>query len=88
MKPLIRDAICRGTREHRRTKELAAIIDLRSDTVTRPTPETRAAMAAAEVGDNVYGEDPTVNLLERRAAEVFVREGFWPAHLARMRFGS
>jgi threonine aldolase len=44
-------------------------------------------MAAAEVGDNVYGEDPTVNLLERRAAEVFVREGFWPAHLARMRFG-
>jgi threonine aldolase len=53
---------------------LAAIIDLRSDTVTRPTPEMRAAMAAAEVGDDVYGEDPTVNLLERRAAEVFGRE--------------
>jgi len=51
-----------------------AIIDLRSDTVTRPTPEMRAAMAAAEVGDDVYGEDPTVNLLERRAAEVFGRE--------------
>ncbi len=50
------------------------IIDLRSDTVTRPTPEMRAAMAAAEVGDDVYGEDPTVNLLERRAAEVFGRE--------------
>ena len=49
-------------------------IDLRSDTVTRPTPEMRAAMAAAEVGDDVYGEDPTVNLLERRAAEVFGRE--------------
>jgi threonine aldolase len=53
---------------------LANIIDLRSDTVTRPTPEMRAAMAAAEVGDDVYGEDPTVNLLERRAAEVFGRE--------------
>jgi threonine aldolase len=50
------------------------LIDLRSDTVTRPTPEMRAAMAAAEVGDDVYGEDPTVNLLERRAAERFGRE--------------
>jgi threonine aldolase len=49
------------------------LIDLRSDTVTRPTPEMRAAMAAAEVGDDVYGEDPTVNLLERRAAQVFGR---------------
>ncbi len=49
-------------------------IDLRSDTVTRPTPAMRAAMAAAEVGDDVYGEDPTVNLLERRAAEIFGRE--------------
>ena len=49
-------------------------IDLRSDTVTRPTLEMRAAMAAAEVGDDVYGEDPTVNLLERRAAKVFGRE--------------
>ena len=49
-------------------------IDLRSDTVTRPTPEMRAAMAAAEVGDDVYGEDPTINLLERRAAEIFGRE--------------
>jgi threonine aldolase len=53
---------------------LAPIIDLRSDTVTRPSTEMRAAMAAAEVGDDVYGEDPTVNLLERRAAEVFGRE--------------
>jgi threonine aldolase len=53
---------------------LSSIIDLRSDTVTRPTPEMRAAMAAAEVGDDVYGEDPTVNLLEKRAAEVFGRE--------------
>ncbi len=44
-------------------------IDLRSDTVTRPTPAMRAAMAAAEVGDDVYGEDPTVNQLQRVAAE-------------------
>src|SRR5690349_22652648 len=50
------------------------IVDLRSDTVTRPTAEMGAAMAAAEVGDDVYGEDPTVNKLERRAAEVFGKE--------------
>jgi threonine aldolase len=53
---------------------MMTLIDLRSDTVTKPTPEMRAAMAAAEVGDDVYGEDPTVNLLERRAAEAFGRE--------------
>ena len=39
-------------------------IDLRSDTVTRPSPEMRESMCAAEVGDDVYGEDPTVNLLQ------------------------
>ena len=50
------------------------VIDLRSDTVTRPTRAMRAAMAAAEVGDDVYGEDPTVNRLEARAAEIFGRE--------------
>ena len=50
------------------------MIDLRSDTVTQPTPAMREAMAAAEVGDDVYGEDPTVNRLEREAAEVFGRE--------------
>jgi threonine aldolase len=50
------------------------VIDLRSDTVTRPTPEMRAAMANAEVGDDVYGEDPTVNLLEQRAAEILGKE--------------
>jgi threonine aldolase len=49
-------------------------IDLRSDTVTKPTPAMREAMAAAEVGDDVYGEDPTINRLEARAAEVFERE--------------
>lgn len=50
------------------------IIDLRSDTVTKPTPAMRQAMAEAEVGDDVYGEDPTVNRLETCAAEVFGRE--------------
>jgi len=52
----------------------SSIIDLRSDTVTKPTPAMRAAMASAEVGDDVYGEDPTVNRLESRAAEIFGRE--------------
>ncbi|NYF80454.1 threonine aldolase family protein [Granulicella arctica] len=51
-----------------------AIIDLRSDTVTRPTPAMREAMATAEVGDDVYGEDPTINRLEQRAAEIFGKE--------------
>jgi threonine aldolase len=51
-----------------------AIVDLRSDTVTKPTPEMRRAMAEAEVGDDVYGEDPTINKLEQRAAEIFARE--------------
>src|SRR6266704_1167073 len=50
------------------------VVDLRSDTVTKPTPEMRRAMADAEVGDDVYGEDPTVNRLERRAAEILGKE--------------
>jgi threonine aldolase len=50
------------------------IIDLRSDTVTKPTPAMRRAMAEAEVGDDVYGEDPTVNRLEQRAAEIAGKE--------------
>lgn len=50
------------------------VIDLRSDTVTRPTPAMRRAMAEAEVGDDVYGEDPTVNRLEAAAARIFGRE--------------
>jgi threonine aldolase len=49
-------------------------IDLRSDTVTKPTAAMRRAMAEAEVGDDVYGEDPTVNRLEARAAEIFGKE--------------
>ncbi len=50
------------------------IIDLRSDTVTHPTPEMREAMARAEVGDDVYGEDPTINRLEALGAEMVSKE--------------
>ncbi len=50
------------------------MIDLRSDTVTKPTAAMRQAMAEAEVGDDVYREDPTVNLLEQRAAEIAGKE--------------
>ena len=50
------------------------MIDLRSDTLTKPTEEMRAAMARAEVGDDVYGEDPTVARLEERVAEIFGHE--------------
>ena len=50
------------------------VIDLRSDTVTKPSPAMRRAMADAEVGDDVYIEDPTVNRLQARAAEIFGRE--------------
>ena len=51
-----------------------SVIDLRSDTVTKPSPAMRKAMFEAEVGDDVYAEDPTINRLEKRAAEVFGRE--------------
>lgn len=50
------------------------VVDLRSDTVTKPTPAMRRAMAEAEVGDDVYREDPTVNRLQERAAEIFQRD--------------
>jgi threonine aldolase len=50
------------------------MIDLRSDTVTKPTPGMLAAMMAADVGDDVFGEDPTVNELERRVAGMFGKE--------------
>lgn len=50
------------------------LVDLRSDTVTVPTPEMRRAMANAEVGDDVYGEDPTINRLQERAAELLGKE--------------
>lgn len=50
------------------------VVDLRSDTVTRPTPAMRAAMAAAEVGDDVFGDDPTVNALQQRIAGLTGKE--------------
>ncbi|MBN1825616.1 MAG: low-specificity L-threonine aldolase [Candidatus Eisenbacteria bacterium] len=50
------------------------MIDLRSDTVTRPTPEMRERIARAEVGDDVFGEDPAVNLLQERTAELLGKE--------------
>jgi threonine aldolase len=49
-------------------------IDLRSDTVTRPTPGMRAAMQTAELGDDVFQEDPTVNRLEERVAAILGKE--------------
>ncbi len=66
-----------GTAARATVEEGSAVqpfIDLRSDTVTKPSPEMRRAMAEAEVGDDVYGEDPTVNRLQERAAEIFGRE--------------
>ena len=50
------------------------LIDLRSDTVTKPTPGMRKAMASAEVGDDVYGEDPSVNALQERIAGLLGKE--------------
>jgi len=55
-------------------QQTAPVIDLRSDTVTKPSLEMRRAMFEAEVGDDVYCEDPTINHLEKRAAEIFGRE--------------
>ena len=57
-----------------KTADHQQVIDLRSDTVTKPSPEMRKAMFEAEVGDDVYAEDPTINRLEARAAEIFGRE--------------
>lgn len=50
------------------------IIDLRSDTISKPTQEMREAMYSAVVGDDVFGEDPTVTELEKRAAELLGKE--------------
>src|SRR5438270_11850875 len=58
-----------------------AVVDLRSDTVTRPSPGMRRAMMEAELGDDVFGDDPTVNRLQDRAAEMFGFEAalFFPS---------
>ena len=59
------------TNGHRPTE---TVIDLRSDTVSQPTEQMRQAMANAQVGDDVYGEDPTVQQLEQQCAELFEKE--------------
>ncbi|MFQ5662292.1 MAG: threonine aldolase family protein [Terriglobia bacterium] len=64
----------KGAKTTRADDRRGDAVDLRSDTVTKPTPEMRRAMAEAEVGDDVYGEDPTVNRLQERAAALFERE--------------
>ena len=61
-------------RHPRYARPAMTLIDLRSDTVTHPTDAMRRAMAAAEVGDDVFGDDPTVNALEARAAELLGKE--------------
>jgi len=63
---MLKEAIVRGS--------ASRVVDLRSDTVTHPTPEMRRAMAEAEVGDDVFGDDPTVNRLERMAAGLLGKE--------------
>src|SRR5512141_1770220 len=63
-----------GTAQNTEQRTRVTNVDLRSDTVTKPTPTMRRAMAEAEVGDDVYGEDPTVNRLEARAAEIAGKE--------------
>ncbi|HVR30875.1 MAG TPA: beta-eliminating lyase-related protein, partial [Thermoanaerobaculia bacterium] len=55
-------------------KNSAGLIDFLSDTVTRPTPEMRRFMSEAPVGDDMIGEDPTVNLLEEMSAELLGKE--------------
>src|SRR5579872_2077701 len=57
-----------------RDSKMTALIDLRSDTVTRPSAGMRRAMAEAEVGDDQYGEDPSVNQLQARVAELLGKE--------------
>src|SRR5512138_3718798 len=66
-----------GLQDHERLVESGPVtrpIDLRSDTVTRPTPAMREAIARAEVGDDVYGDDPTVNRLQERVAALLGKE--------------
>src|SRR3546814_15646827 len=61
----------RGIPPVRQDGRVSEFVDLRSDTLTKPTAAMRSAMAAADVGDDVYGEDPTVRLLEERVADLF-----------------
>jgi len=63
------------------------LIDLRSDTVTRPSPEMREAIAAASVGDDQFGEDPTINLLQDRISTLLGKEAARPCHLSSHHLG-
>src|SRR5207249_5177763 len=69
-----RAASRRGGRSHQGGARFMKILEFRSDTFTKPTPAMRRAMAEAEVGDDQYGEDPTVNRLEKRSAEILGKE--------------
>lgn len=60
--------------QHESNTKNIKIVDLRSDTLSKPTPEMRNAMAKAIVGDDVYGEDPTVNELEQKSAALLNKE--------------
>ncbi|HWK81888.1 MAG TPA: beta-eliminating lyase-related protein, partial [Thermomicrobiales bacterium] len=68
------ETVAARTGTHVSGPDLTGVIDLRSDTVTRPTPSMRRAMAEAVVGDDQYGDDPTVNELEAQAAELMGKE--------------
>ena len=61
-------------KQYHSTDESQLVIDLRSDTITLPTPEMREAMAQAPLGDDVFSDDPTVNALEERTAEILGKE--------------
>lgn len=74
MDPYVCASHCRALPVFDTLAVMDKIIDLRSDTVTKPTPAMRQAIIAAEVGDDVYGEDPTLNLLEREVARVLGKE--------------
>ena len=69
-----RIGLAAGPADPRYARPAMVRIDLRSDTVTKPTDEMRRAMAAAEVGDDVFGDDPTVNALEARGADLLGKE--------------
>src|SRR5947207_6367658 len=72
--PVIHPPSGRGSRSAHLYSPSMSVIDLRSDTVTKPTDEMREAMARAEVGDDVYGEDPSALRLQERAAEIMGKD--------------
>ena len=73
-RPVAMHGVSRSVRRHESHDMPRKALDFRSDTVTRPTPGMRAAMAAAEVGDDVFDEDPTVHRLQERMADMLGKE--------------